>query len=252
MKKNTSWQNVSGWYNKIVDIKGHYYHKNVIIPGSLRLLDLDQQSSVLDFASGQGILARSIPGNIYYLGVDISFSLIGSAKKLDKNPLHRYITSDVTKPLSVEKKDFSHAVIILSLQNIEDPQAVFRNASKHLKNFGKFLIVINHPCFRIPRQSSWEIDKENRIEYRRINRYLSPLKIPVNMHPGEKNSSVTWSFHYSVSDYSRFLSNAGFIIEKIEEWTSDKISVGRAAKMENRSRMEFPLFMAILARKESR
>jgi hypothetical protein len=33
----------------------------------------------------------------------------------------------------------------------------------------------------------------------------------------------------------------------MEEWTSDKVSVGKAAKGENRARAEFPLFMAIRA-----
>jgi len=38
------------------------------------------------------------------------------------------------------------------------------------------------------------------------------------------------------------------VIEKIEEWASDKDSVGKAAKMENRARAEIPLFMAIQAK----
>jgi hypothetical protein len=41
------------------------------------------------------------------------------------------------------------------------------------------------------------------------------------------------------------LKDAGFVIEEIEEWTSDKESEGRAGRMENRSRNEIPLFMAI-------
>jgi len=37
------------------------------------------------------------------------------------------------------------------------------------------------------------IDEANKIEYRRINRYFTPLKIPITTHPGEAKSSVTWS-----------------------------------------------------------
>jgi hypothetical protein len=47
------------------------------------------------------------------------------------------------------------------------------------------------------------------------------------------------------------LKDAGFAIDVIEEWTSDKESEGRAARMENRSRSEFPLFLAIKAFKKS-
>lgn len=250
--KSTSWQKVSGWYNKLVDREGHYYHKHIVMPGAWRLLNLKKDSSILDLACGQGILARHIPKNVYYQGVDIARSLIEFAKKQGSNPLHNYQVLDITKPLNLSKKDFSHAAVILALQNIEFPLLIFENANKHLISGGKLLIVINHPYFRIPRQTSWEIDKETKIQYRRVNRYLSPLKIPITNHPGKgANSSITWSFHYSLSEYSKLLSETGFVIEKIEEWTSDKESIGTASKMENRSRSEFPLFMAILARKDN-
>jgi hypothetical protein len=39
------------------------------------------------------------------------------------------------------------------------------------------------------------------------------------------------------------------VIEKIEEWVSDKKSEGGKAAMEDKARAEFPLFMAIAAKK---
>jgi len=53
-------------------------------------------------------------------------------------------------------------------------------------------------------------------------------------------------------DFSLFiegLSKASFLIEKFEEWLSDKQTTGPKAKMENRSRQKFPLFLAPLAAK---
>lgn len=76
---------------------------------------------------------------------------------------------------------------------------------------------------------------------------MSEMDIPINAHPGQDVSPMTWSFHHPLEDYSTYLYNNGFLIEKIEEWTSDKKSEGKAAKMENRAREEFPMFMAILA-----
>ena len=76
---------------------------------------------------------------------------------------------------------------------------------------------------------------------------MTPLEIPINAHPGEEGSPMTWSFHHPIEDYANYLFGNGFLIEKIEEWTSEKKSEGKAAKMENRARDEFPMFMAILA-----
>lgn len=250
MQKSSSWEPVEKWYQGSVGEEGHYYHQHIVLPGVLRLLALNpkQKNSVLDLACGPGVLARYLPKDVGYVGVDLAPSLIKSAKNLDKNSQHTYIVSDVTKPLPLEKKDFTHAAIVLAIQNMEEPKFAFQNAAQHLQTGGHLVITMNHPCFRIPRQSSWKVDEEQKVQYRRIDRYSSPLNVPIQAHPskGEK-STTTWSFHFPLAAYSQWLFEAGFAIELIEEWHSDKVSTGKAARMENRSRSEIPLFLAIRA-----
>lgn len=246
--KHTSWQPVAKWYNTLVGDKGQYYHEHVVIPGALRLLSLDTTSNVLDVACGQGVLGRMIPKNVSYTGVDIASSLIEMAKKLDKNPKHSYRVGDVSKQNAWGK--FTHAACILAIQNIEDAQGVFANTSACMGTNGTFVIVLNHPAFRIPRQSGWGIDEANKLQFRKINRYLSPLKIPITMNPGQQKSELTWSFHQPISYYIDLLVKNGFVIDALEEWASNKESgPGKSAKMENRSRAEIPLFLALRARK---
>lgn len=246
----TSWEKVGSWYNGIVGNEGHYYHQTLILPGIMRLLKLTAKTSdsLLDIACGQGVLARHLPSHVNYTGIDLSPTLIKSAKQASTNKAHEFVVGDVSKPFTLSKKDYACAAIVLALQNIEEGEKVIENAMRHLQPQGKLLIILNHPCFRIPRQSSWEIDENKKIQFRRIDRYLSPLKIPIQMHPGKGESSPsTFSFHHPLSTYSEWLDKAGFQIAKIEEWSSDKVSSGKNAKMENRSRDEIPLFMAILA-----
>ncbi len=246
----SSWQSVHSWYDKKLGDSGDWTHKNIVTPKTITLLSLSSTSTLLDLGCGQGIFARAIPPAIPYVGVDLSPSLIASAKKRDKNTKHTYITGDITTPLHLQNT-FSHAVCILTLDNIKNISLVLRYTFHYLEPKGIFVFVINHPCFRIPRQSGWEVDKESKLQYRRINRYLSPLEIPISMHPGQTQKTTTWTFHYPLSSYSAWLEQSGFVIEKIEEWISDKTSVGNTAKMENRSRSEFPLFLAIRAKKLS-
>lgn len=250
-KIDTSWEQVGKWYHDAVGKDGHYYHQHIVIPGVLRLLSLEDNSSLLDLACGQGILARALPKDISYTGIDIAPTLIQNAKKLDNSNKHCYAVGDITKSLPLEKKKdfFTHATIILALQNIEEPRLVFKNAANHLTDHGYLLCVINHPCFRIPRQSSWQIDSEKKLQYRRVDRYMTPMKIPIQAHPSKgEQSTTTWSFHHPLSAYCQWLKEAGFAIVSLEEWLSDKVSEGTAAKMENRCREEFPLFLAILAK----
>jgi len=255
-KKNTSWQKVAPWYNKLTKGgEGHYFHQRLIIPNVIRLLKLQSGSNLLDLACGNGVLAKALPKQVKYLGVDLSEDLIKTAQKEDKNYQHRYLVGDVTAPLTIPnnftpiKSGFTHAAIILALQNLQRPEGMIKNVSEHLVSGGKFIMVLNHPAFRIPRQTSWGIDEEKKTQYRRIDRYMSPLTIPINTNPSDRNSERTWSYHFPLSSYSKMLHDSGFMIDIIEEWTSDKDSEGRASKMENRSRSEIPLFMAIVAKK---
>ena len=245
--KNTSWSPVAKWYSGIVGDSGHYFHEHVIFPGLALLLDPKPGDSVLDVGCGQGVYARTLPHNVDYTGIDISKELILEAKKLTKNSKHNYYVADATKALPVPADSFDHAVSLLAIQNMKDGASMIQNTASSLKNRGDFVIVMNHPSFRIPRQSSWGRDEANKLEYRRINRYLSPLEIPINAHPGLSDSPMTWTYHQPLEYYVKALKSAGMVITDIEEWTSDKISVGKAKKSENRARSEFPLFLAIHA-----
>lgn len=196
IKVNTSWEEIAGWYDKIVGDKGHYFHKHVIFPKLLPLLALDrsEKPKLLDLGCGQGILRSVIPQKVNYTGVDASSSLIAKARERTKGSFYLH---DVTKPFSLEEKDFTHATIILALQNMAEIAPVFENARRHLAPGGNLFIVLNHPCFRIPRQSSWGIDSTKKIQYRRLDRYLGSMAIPVQMHPSQKDASPSQtSFHH--------------------------------------------------------
>lgn len=251
-KSTTSWEPVQKWYARLVGEEGHFYHKEIILPGVLRLLDLptDKSSSLLDLGCGPGILSRVLPLNVQYTGVDASPSLIKESIRLNEREKTRFIVGDITKSLALGKETFSSAAIILALQNVESPLTVFKNAYHFLDKDARFVIVMNHPCFRIPRQSSWGVDQDKKLQYRRLDRYYSPLKIPIHAHPSRgEQSPMTHSFHYPLTSYFQWLKQAGFVVETMEEWCSNKLSTGKNAKMENRSREEFPLFLALVAKK---
>jgi len=249
-KLDTSWQKIAPWYSKLVGSEGQYYHQHLVLPGVKRLLNLQPNDSLVDLGCGQGILARSLPPLKNYLGLDVSASLIAEAQKQNHYSNYHFRVKNVAQLIPYTSAEFSHAAIILALQNMDDPAIALKNAANYLIQNGTLLLVLNHPAFRIPRQSGWGIDDTSKQQYRWENRYLSPLKIPITMHPGQHNSQVTWSFHFSLHDYMVMLKQAGFVITNLEEWASDKESVGKAAKMENRSRSEFPLFLTLVCRKE--
>ncbi len=265
VRNKTSWEGVHDWYDSIVGQEGHYYHQHVILPAISRLFSLNNDPNkgskgtegkscdlrVLDVACGQGVLSRAIHPSIPYVGIDISQGLIRAAKQhIKPSSLRQFYVGDATKELPIPlDAQFSHAACILALQNIDDPKAVFKNVFKRLKNGGEFLIVLNHPCFRIPRHSQWSFDEKTKSQVRQIRGYMSPQSIPIAMRPGKNEAESTTSFHHPLHFYFSALHEAGFVVSTLEEWCSDKTSSGPAARWENRARKEFPLFLAIVAKK---
>jgi ubiquinone/menaquinone biosynthesis C-methylase UbiE len=250
----TSWEKVSPWYNDIVGADGHYYHQKVIIPKLLPLLGIkgSPNEALLDLACGQGVLSRHLPEALSYTGVDISPTLIKAAKEMNSAPQRTFMVGDITGKLPLPLQHFSHATIILALQNVEHADAALKELAAHLKPGGKAVIVLNHPCFRIPRQSSWGVDEQNKLRYRRIDRYQQAMKIPIQAHPSQgKQSAQTWTFHHPLSAYTHWLKSAGLMVQQIEEWCSDRKSTGKASAMENRSRNEIPLFLTLVCIKEA-
>lgn len=243
----SSWDAAEKWYSGCVGEKGHYYHQSVVLPNALRMLNLAKQSSLLDLGCGQGILARQIPDSIEYFGVDLSEKLITEAKRITKRKNCTFCVGDATaKKLPLVKNDFDRAACILALQNMQNGEGAIRSAARHLRQGGELLLVLNHPCFRIPRQSSWGIDEKASLQYRRMNVYMSPMNIPLQINPGKgEKSEIFHSYHHPLSDYMRWLSKAGFVIHALEEWISDKKSEGARKRMEDRARREIPLFLTL-------
>jgi SAM-dependent methyltransferase len=248
MKKG--WEEVGDWYDSLVGKGGHYYHENVILPNVCEWIKKWKCESVLDLGCGQGVLERKIPKEMLYIGVDIAPTLIKKGQAATKNPEHKFFVADVTRPLKLPQTQFDLVTVILAIQDLKDVNALFQNCKKFLKPGGRVLIVMNHPCFRIPRQSGWGVDPANKLQFRKVNSYLSSLDVPIQTAPSQKGNSPSVIHHHRpLSFYSQALFESGFMIEQLEEWVSDKVSEGGNARMENRARKEFPLFMALVARK---
>ena len=255
-KKDTSWNNVAGWYDKLLSMDGTY-QKEVILPNLLRLMDVKNGEKILDIACGQGFFSRALAekgGEV--TGVDISPELIKFAKeKAGKNENYIVASADdfikVLTPLRQGSagQGFDKAIIILAIQNIENLNGVLAEAHQALKAGGKLFIALNHPAFRNPKHTAWDFDEKNKIQYRRVDEYLSESHTDIDMTPGsEKSKNMTISFHRPLQIYFKALTKNGFLVGRLEEWNSNKKSeAGPRQKAEDKARKEIPLFMLIEA-----
>ncbi|WP_395733850.1 class I SAM-dependent methyltransferase [Prosthecobacter sp.] len=242
----TSWEKSADWYDGIIGERGSELYQAVVIPGALNLLAPKRGERVLDLGCGQGVFSRALAqAGCQVTGVDAAPTLIQKARTYPVKPPVRYLARDAAQ--IEDLGEFDAASAILCVQNMEHLDVVSAAAAKVLKPGGRMLWVVNHPAFRIPRQTSWGNDEATKIQYRRIDAYSSTLSIPIIMHPGRPDSETTTSFHRSLQTLTGTGFGAGLRLAGIEEWYSHKESQpGPRAKAENRARKEFPLFLALL------
>lgn len=238
------WDSVAAWYDGWVGTDGSEHHKRLAIPEVMRLLELEQGARVLDIGCGQGVLAPHIAkAGGHYVGVDVSPRLLGIARK-HHGSSGQFIKGDAARLWKVDgltAASFDAVVFLLSIQDIDPLDAAIRSAVWGLKNGGRMVFVMTHPAFRVPRQSGWGVDEGRKLTYRRVDRYLTPLPIPMKTYPGK--SGVTISHHRPIGMYINTLAENGLLIDRFDEIPS--------YKQENDSDAEFPLFLGLRARKVS-
>lgn len=247
---STDWGDAAEWYDKLVGDAGSEYHQKVVLPGALRLLQPRAGQHAIDIACGQGVLCRLLQeAGMKVTGVDAARELIEAARRRGPSDI-RYLCADARELASLPADSFDAAACILAIQNMHPIGPVFGHVSRLLRMGGRFVMVMMHPAFRGPKETSWGWDLKSKAQYRRVDRYLIPRKIPIVMHPGTNPGGYTWTFHKPLENYVKALSSAGLLIDALEEWPSHKISTsGPRAAAENTARKEIPMFMAIRALK---
>ena len=242
--EKTSWGKVAEWYGTYLE-RGNNYQKDVILPNLLRFLSLKEHENVLDLACGQGFFSREFTKTgAHVVGSDIAPELIKEAEK-GAHKMNFYV-APASNLLFAKNNQFDTVVSVLAVQNIEDILLTCTEVNRVLIPGGRFVVVLNHPAFRVLKRSSWGFDEKNNTQYRRVDGYLSAARVSINMHPGSKKTVNTTSYHRSLQDFFKAFAGAGFVVTRLEEWISQKKSnAGPRQKAENIARKEILLFMAI-------
>jgi ubiquinone/menaquinone biosynthesis C-methylase UbiE len=247
-RQTTDWSDVAEWYDRLVGETGSEYHRQVVLPGVMRLLNPQPAERLVDVACGQGVLCRMLrERGVEVTGIDAAEPLIRAARQRGPDDI-RYQVGDARDLAFLPESSFDAAACVLAIQNIHPIQPMCEGVARALKPGGRFVIVMMHPAFRGPKETSWGWDDAKKVQYRRVERYLLPRKSPIVAHPGKTPDVYTWTFHKPIESYVKALRNAGLLIDALEEWPSHKTSTsGPRAHAENVARKEIPMFLALRA-----
>jgi SAM-dependent methyltransferase len=247
--RSRSWDPVADWYIGWTGKRGGRHHRQTAIPTVIDLLNPQPGERILDIGCGPGALSSHIASaGALYTGVDASPRLLRFAKT-HHGESGIFLIGDATRLpdiAALQPSSFDAAVFLLSIQDIEPLEDTIASSAWALDRGGRIVILMTHPCFRIPHESNWEWDDRRRQMYRRIDGYLTRRRVAMRSYG--KGNGHTQSYHRPLTTYARVLAEHGFAIDRLVELPSaDAPEPGPRQKAASRANQEIPLFLGLRA-----
>ena len=144
------WNTNADYWDQKMGEEGNDWHRKLIAPNTIDLLDLKPNTHLLDIGCGNGIFARNIAlRGIQVTAFDFAEENIRNAQKYPSENIN-YLSLDATnydQLISLGKEKFDYAVANMVLMDIPEIEPMFRALPSILKPNGVFVFSISHPCF---------------------------------------------------------------------------------------------------------
>jgi ubiquinone/menaquinone biosynthesis C-methylase UbiE len=145
---------------------GKNYYSEYLNGPALKLMVGDVEGkTVLDVSCGEGCFARFFAkAGAEVTGIDLSDAMIKAAvEEEERHPLGvKYFVADAADLSMLKSDSFDVAFCFMALLDIRDYAGAISEASRVLKTGGRFVVLMEHPCFTLFRVldgkivSGWE------------------------------------------------------------------------------------------------
>jgi ubiquinone/menaquinone biosynthesis C-methylase UbiE len=202
--------------------EGNNFHKTLIEPVQLKLLNIKPGQKILDIACGNGQFARKMAEmGAKVTGVDFAEKLIAIAR-LKGNKDVKYKVIDATKTADLQKLSgtkYDAIVCTMAFMDMQDIKTLIKFSPTLLKKNGSFVFSLCHPCFNSGEHSLvHEMDEAGEVTnkyYVKIHDYLverSSLGVAIIGQP-----KLQYYFHRPVSVVLQDFFESGFVLDGYEE-----------------------------------
>jgi ubiquinone/menaquinone biosynthesis C-methylase UbiE len=232
---------------------GDFNRQYIIDPAIFRLIGTVKGLSILDAGCGGGYLCRLLAKKgAKMIGVDISKRFIEIAKQKDKEaPLGIAYYPGTLSNLSIFKNEaFDMVISNLALMDVLDLKKAITELFRVLKEKGKLIFSIMHPCFSSPPVHGWvRIPQDSQRKedwiYWKVDRYFD-RSMEIWQY---RDWPSTFSFHRPLSDYIKMLMESGFTITDFEEPIPSKRAMEEHYREFGNECDRIPWFLIIGAKK---
>lgn len=230
VKQRRQWNKAAMSWVQFVRSGMNYYAEYLNGPALKEAVGNVRGKRVLDIGCGEGCFSRffaSVGADV--TGVDLSEAMIEAAtEEEERHHLGiKYYVADAADLHMLGSGTFDIAYCHMALDDIADYEGTISEASRVLKAGGRFVILMEHPCFdtrslKGKMVGGWKTRprKDGSVEhlYYRVEDYFQRHNYTVEWNMKRLTSSfVTTSFHRTLSDYVNALTKNGFVITKLNE-----------------------------------
>lgn len=206
------WDLAAGSWVNFVRQGKDYFRDELNNPGMLRLIGNIKGLEILDVACGEGYNTRILAHKgAKVTGIDLSRKMVEYAKskeKIDRLGI-RYYVSDSAELSRFPAKRFDLVTCFMALMDIENYGRTISEISRVMKDYGRFIFSIVHPCFEYGAKSG---------EIERTMRYFGVRseRVAWDMERLDRSFETT-SFHRTLTDYSNALRKNGLLVRRLLE-----------------------------------
>ena len=188
---------------------------------------------MLDITCGEGYFSRHYTrAGAKVVGVDFSAEIIKAAEEEETRDPHgiAYHVADATDLSFLDSESFDLAFSFMALMDITEYASAIGEAYRVLKDGGRFVFLITHPCFEQRRHDGrlivgWETrvldDGSREFLYLWVEDYFTRHDEVVDWprRPARKRpyAFTTTSYHRTLTDYVNTLSETGFVVTRMDE-----------------------------------
>lgn len=190
-----------------------YYRDELNNPATFQLIGDIRGRRVLDLACGEGyntrILARK---GAEVTGVDFSEKMIELAKQEEtKEKLSiDYYVLDAANLKQFPSNHFDLVTCFMSFQDIKNYKGTISEVARVLRDCGRFVFSIPHPCFEKIVAKGKRVSAESR--------YFGEIKYPIQWEMERlKKPFRTTSFHRTLTDYFDALWRSELFVSRLVE-----------------------------------
>ena len=219
--KNIWNANAEFWDSKMGE--GNDFHKKLIEPTQLKLLNIKAGEKILDIACGNGQFARKMAElGAKVTAIDFSDKFIAIAKSKGNYNI-KYQVIDATSETDLKKltgNTFDSIVCTMALMDMENIEVLINHLPKMLEKEGVFVFSILHPCFNsgenILAHEQGDLGGEVKSKYyvKICNYLIEKRELGIGMIGQPKPQ---YYFHRPVSTILKYLFESGFVLDAYEE-----------------------------------